>query len=95
MKRLQDESLETHLHYIRQMIYMTSIPTHEDDLATDGNDGCNAQIVICMTSEGSWRLLNAQYIQSDMAFKHVVGYYEFELAAVDQISNTSMFLYFV
>lgn len=43
-----------------------------------------------MTQEGSKRLLSAQYLQSDMAFKRVVGFYEFELAAVDRISNTSM-----
>jgi len=76
------------------MIYMTNVPTHKDDLATDGNNNCNAQIVICMTSEGSQHLLNAQYIQSDMAFKHVMGYYEFELAAIDWIINTSMLLSF-
>lgn len=67
---------------------------HDGDLATDGNNSCDARIVICMTSEGSRRLLNTQYIQSDMAFKRVVGYYEFELAAVDRISNTSMSLSF-
>jgi len=73
---------------------MTDIPTHDGDLATDGNSSCDVQIVICMTSEGSRHLLNTQYIQSNMAFKHIVGYYEFELAAVDQISNTSMSLSF-
>src|SRR5258708_7349773 len=29
-----------------------------------------------------------------MAFKRVVGYYEFELATVDRITNTSTFIYF-
>jgi hypothetical protein len=42
-----------------------------------------------MSQEGSERLMSARYLQSDMAFKRVVGFYEFELAAVDRINNTS------
>ena len=66
--------------------------THEEDdsepvLAEEDSDA--VRIIICMTQEGSKRLLGAQYLQSDMAFKRIVGFYEFELAAVDRISNTS------
>jgi hypothetical protein len=42
-----------------------------------------------MSEEGSKRLLRAQYVQSDIAFKRVVGFYEFELAAMDRDANTS------
>jgi hypothetical protein len=66
--------------------------THEEDELEPvlaGEDLDAVRILICMTREGSKRLLGAQYIQSDMAFKRIVGFYEFELAAVDQISNTS------
>ena len=66
--------------------------THEEDepVLVGERDSDGVQIIICMTQEGSKRLLGAQYLQSDMAFKRIVGFYEFELAAVDRISNTSM-----
>ena len=91
LKKAQDESLPVHLHYIRSMIHLTNVPVYnEDDPVTDG-DGSNVYIVICMANEGSWRLREAQYIQSDMAFKCVVGFFEFEMATIDHINNTSMF----
>ena len=68
---------------------MTGFPLHEEDeLGPEGDDD-NVHIVICMTHEGSRHLLQAQYLQSDMAFKCVVGFHEFELATIDRISNTS------
>ena len=65
--------------------------THEEDepVLVGERDSDGVQIIICMTQEGSKHLLNAQYLQSDMAFKRIMGFYEFELAAVDRISNTS------
>lgn len=44
-----------------------------------------------MSQEGSEHLISAhwQYLQRDMAFKRLVGFYEFELAVVDRINNTS------
>lgn len=42
-----------------------------------------------MSKEGSQRLLKAQYVQSDIGFKRVVGFYEFELAGMDRDANTS------
>ena len=50
----------------------------------------DVRMVICMALEESWRLLEMQYAQSDIAFKHVVGFYEFEIASIDHINNTSM-----
>lgn len=36
-----------------------------------------------MSQEGGERLISAQYLQSDMAFKRsLVGFYELELAAI-------------
>ena len=74
------------------MIHLTNVPAYEEDdpVTADGNSS-DVYIVICMTNEGSWRLREAQYIQSDMAFKRVVDYFEFEMATVDRINNTSMF----
>jgi len=95
LKKVQDEMLSAEMHYIRRMIYMTDVAAHEeDDLVTDGNSS-DVQIVICMTCEGSQCLLNAQYVQSDMAFKRIVGYYEFELASFDCINNASMSVFFL
>jgi hypothetical protein len=42
-----------------------------------------------MSKEGSKRLLQAQYIQSDIGFKRVIGFVEFELASLDRDANTS------
>jgi hypothetical protein len=92
LKKKQDESLPVQSHYIRRMIHLTNVPVHdEDDPVIDG-DSSDVYIVICMTNEGSQRLRKAQYIQSDMAFKRVVNYFEFEMATVDRINNTSMFV---
>jgi hypothetical protein len=95
LKKTQDDSLPIEMHYIRKIILMadSELITHEEDdsepgLAEDDSDDA-VRIIICMTQEGSKRLLGAQYLQSDMAFKRIVGFYEFELAAVDRISNTS------
>lgn len=90
LKKAQDDSLPIQSHYIRRMIHLTNVAIYEeDDSVTDG-DNSDVYIVICMTSEGSRRLLEAQYIQSDMAFKRVVDYFEFEMATIDRINNTSM-----
>jgi len=77
------------MHYIRKIILMTEFASHEEDEPVLVGEGDEVWIIICMTREGSERLLGAQYLQSDMAFKRIVGFYEFELAAVDRISNTS------
>jgi hypothetical protein len=72
------------------MIFLTNIPTHEeDDPITDGDDK-NVQIVICMTRQGSRRLRATSYAQSDMAFARIAGYHEFEIASVDRINNIGM-----
>ena len=50
--------------------------SHEEDdpnepvLVGEG-DSDGVRIIICMTKEGSKRLLGAQYLQSDMAFKRM------------------------
>jgi hypothetical protein len=89
LKELQDKSLPADAHYIRHIIFMAEHSVHEEDEPGPEGDADGVRIVICMTREGSQRLLQAQYLQSDMAFKCVVGFHEFELAAIDRISNTS------
>ncbi|KAJ3771677.1 hypothetical protein FB446DRAFT_789369 [Lentinula raphanica] len=41
---------------------------------------------------GSQRFSQAQYLQSDIGFKRVIGFYEFEIASVDENTNTSVTL---
>ena len=91
LKEIQDESLPAEAHYVRRIISMTVYPLHEEDEPCPEVDvnRDDVRIVICMTPEGSRRLLQAQYLQSDMAFKRVVGFHEFELATFDRISKTS------
>lgn len=45
------------------------------------------RIVICMSPVQSSRLRKAQYLQSDIAFKRVVGFKEFELGGLDRESK--------
>ena len=91
LKKAQDKSLPVQSHYIRRMIHLTNLPVYDEDDPVTDSDSSDVNIVICMTNEGSWCLQEAQYIQSDMAFKRVVDFFEFEMATVDRINNTSMF----
>jgi len=75
-------------HYIWRVIVMTGHPTDEED-EPESDAASGIRIVVCMSCDGSEQLLRAQYLQSDMAFKHVVSFYEFELAAIDRPSNSS------
>lgn len=95
MKAQQDASLPPEKRYIRRII---AIPTEsllahdEDEEPTDTKDQMT-RIIICMAAEASRRLLSAgQYLQSDIAFRRIVGFLEFELACMDRDANTSMFV---
>ncbi|KAJ7466610.1 hypothetical protein B0H11DRAFT_1733200 [Mycena galericulata] len=48
------------------------------------------RFIVCMGWEGSERLRNCQYVQSDIGFKRVVGFYEFELAGWERDAHTSV-----
>jgi len=89
LKGIQDKSLPANAHYIWHIIFLAECSVHEEDELGPEGDADGVRIMICMTREGSQRLLQAQHLQSDMAFKHVVGFHEFELATIDRISNTS------
>ena len=87
---MQDRTLPSSEHYIRAILELADPadqpPNDEDD--SEGSEK-NLRIVVCMSPEGSSRLLRAQYVQSDIAFRRVVGYQEFELATFDRDANTS------
>ncbi|KAF9058435.1 hypothetical protein BDP27DRAFT_1241199 [Rhodocollybia butyracea] len=90
IKQLQDSTLPRDEHYIRAMLQIS------ETLVDDEQDGVSLeeplQIVICMTKEGSRRFSTAQYLQSDIAFKRIIGFYEFEVALVEEYTNTSVTL---
>ncbi|KAF8497998.1 hypothetical protein JB92DRAFT_2817464 [Gautieria morchelliformis] len=81
--------------YIR---FIGVIPAHDIEGGTqkDEESGDNTglyRFVVCMTPTQSYGLLRAQYVQSDTAFRRVVGYDEFEIGAWDADSKISMFNY--
>jgi hypothetical protein len=91
LKAEQDLQLRHQARYIRRIIEDSSnFEQHEEDLCDKlDSESSILQMVICMSEEGSKRLLRAQYVQSDIAFKRIVGFYEFELVAMDRDANTS------
>ncbi|KAF7303458.1 hypothetical protein MIND_00574600 [Mycena indigotica] len=48
------------------------------------------RIAICMAPESSRLLLNAKFIQSDISFRRIAGFKEFELGGLDADSRTSV-----
>ncbi|KAJ7808673.1 hypothetical protein B0H14DRAFT_3151934 [Mycena olivaceomarginata] len=49
------------------------------------------RIIICMAAEASRRLLSTgHYLQSDIAFRRIVGFLEFELACMERDANTKI-----
>jgi hypothetical protein len=92
LKRLQDEHLPKEEHYIRVMLELddNTLPVHEeDDPPVIGET--TTRIIICMAPDASHRLKTAGYLQSDIGFKRIVGFHEFEIASMDRDANTSMF----
>ncbi|KAJ7499533.1 hypothetical protein FB451DRAFT_1162004 [Mycena latifolia] len=60
----------------------------EDNPALPGQK--KTQIIICLSPDNSQRLQKTgAYIQSDIGFKHIVGFDEFKLAAMDRDANTN------
>lgn len=55
-------------------------------------DGVPLRVAICMFQENSCQLQQAHYLQSDIGFKRVVGFKEFELGALESGSQTSKLL---
>jgi hypothetical protein len=64
---------------------------HEED-ESNLNTGELLRIIICMTKESSHQLLRAQFLQSDIAFKRVAGFLEFEVGGLNQNAKIGLFL---
>jgi hypothetical protein len=90
-KQIQDETTDASQHYIRRILDLddASLESHEEDEPAVAAHENRTRIIICMTMEGSKRLLRAKYLQSDIGFKRIVGFMEFELACMDRDANTS------
>jgi hypothetical protein len=96
MKKIQDSNVAPELHYVR---FVGEIENQLDnDSGDEGEETADRtkplRVAICMSKQASRRLLEAQYLQCDIAFKRVVGYYEFELSGYDRdakIGNSCLF----
>ncbi|KAJ6558189.1 hypothetical protein B0H19DRAFT_946802 [Mycena capillaripes] len=91
LKRVQDEQLPKEEHYIRVMLELddNTLPVHEEDDPPAAGE-ITTRIIICMAPDASQRLKTAGYIQSDIGFKRIVGFHEFEIASMDRDANTSL-----
>ncbi|KAI0041139.1 hypothetical protein FA95DRAFT_1473123, partial [Auriscalpium vulgare] len=78
--------------YVRYMdeIPLTSLAHWDASQSSDGKTSDYLRIVICMEPEQSARLLKAQYLQSDIAFRRVPDFYEFELGGWDRLNKTAL-----
>lgn len=70
-------SLQMMYLYIRHAF---EIVNFEEDLADEdagdvsGTEGVPFRVAVCMLRQASHQLLKSQYLQSDIAFKRVVGF---------------------
>jgi hypothetical protein len=95
LKDLQDARLPASEHYIRRLMIFDndSIPKHEEDEDDLHFKDTKLRIIVCMSPIASRRLLeHGRYLQSDIAFKRIVDFLEFEMACMDRDANTSTFL---
>ncbi|KAJ7823047.1 hypothetical protein B0H14DRAFT_2518729 [Mycena olivaceomarginata] len=89
----QDAILPPSERYIRRIIAIPTkaLPSHEEDEPEADTRDDMTRIIICMAAEASRRLLSTgHYLQSDIAFRRIVGFLEFELACMERDANTSL-----
>jgi hypothetical protein len=91
LKALQDAQLPEHQRYIRVILELDdhTLTPHEEDEEAPPSVDKKTRIIVCMGPDSSMRLQKAQYLQSDIGFKRIVGFDEFEIAAMDRDANTS------
>ncbi|KAI0052918.1 hypothetical protein FA95DRAFT_1451859, partial [Auriscalpium vulgare] len=78
--------------YIRYMdeVPLDSLAHWDPSQSSDGKSRDTLRIVVCMEREQSVRLHDAQYLQSDIAFRRVPDFYEFELGGWDRMNKTAL-----
>ncbi|KAJ7710725.1 hypothetical protein B0H17DRAFT_1173621 [Mycena rosella] len=76
--------------YITCMVELDpgELDVHPEDEPRSAKDPHTLRFILCMGFEGSERLLSCQYVQSDIGFKRVIGFYEFELAGWERDAKT-------
>lgn len=97
LKAHQDDKLPKEDHYIRRIIAVDINPDDElamnediDDADDTAKKDDKLRIIVCMTPEASRRLrASGRYLQSDIGFKRIVGFKEFEVASMERDANTS------
>ncbi|KAF8957977.1 hypothetical protein BDZ97DRAFT_2078861 [Flammula alnicola] len=93
LKMCQDANLPPSEWYIRRILEFPAddLDVHEEDEPGDasGDTDC-LRIIVCMSQDGSRRMQSARYLQSDIGFKRVVGFHEFEIASMDKLANTTI-----
>ena len=89
---MQDKTLEPDHQYIRRMeefsLEEVDIDEDDDPEDCDGGVGNIICVIVCMTPVNSQRLLRAQFVESDIAFKRVSGFLEFEIGGLENGSRT-------
>ena len=89
----QQDSSTSEAPYIRFIAEFPELGFSQDDDGDEDMDNEPLRIAVCMSQSSSARLLRAHYLQSDIGFKRIVGFKEFELGGLDENSSTSMFIY--
>lgn len=94
LKARQDDELPPEDHYIRfaaEVPSLSGIIHEEDDETEPGQPAQPIRVIICMSKQSSQRLVKTQFLQSDIGFKRIVGFQEFELGGKEFGSNSGMF----
>ncbi|KAJ7053684.1 hypothetical protein C8F01DRAFT_1031905 [Mycena amicta] len=92
LMRLQTLNLSYGEQYIRRMFTVDAktLRRHDEDEGVLCSDDALC-IVVCMFGAASHRLHESgRFVQSDISFKRVNNYYEFELGCMDRKANTSL-----
>ena len=87
LKDMQDHDLPPHEHYIRLAVEVQESDLLHGSACTEDESSRPLQVVICMLPQSSEQLQLAQYVQSDIGFKRVVGFYELEISGIASKSN--------
>lgn len=86
----QQDSSTSEAPYIRFIAEVPELGSSQDDDGDEDMDNKPLRIAVCMSKSSSVRLLHAHYLQSDIGFKRIVGFKEFELGGLDEDSSTSI-----
>ncbi|KAJ6485271.1 hypothetical protein DFH09DRAFT_949026 [Mycena vulgaris] len=99
LKEYQDSCLPKENHYIRRVLAI-NIEEAQQRAMNEDDEGDfeppeitdqKLRIIICMTPEASRRLRSSgRHLQSDIGFKRIMGFKEFEIAGMERDANTSI-----